>query len=81
MVGHAMSVMETAMSQQKSLDAFLAERARFEAIVAELQQMSAEHFGADPEAVLWGEVARLQDWNSRLTQITDAYFRRGDFAV
>ena len=43
--------------------------------------MSAEHFGADPEAVLWGEVARLRGWNSRLTQITDAYFRRGEFAA
>ena len=55
--------------------------ARFEAIVAELQQMSAHHMGADSEAVLWGEVASLQDWNSRLTQITDAYFRRGEFAA
>ena len=52
MVVHAMRAMESTMNQQKSLDAFLAEKARFEAIMAELQQMSADHFGADPEAVL-----------------------------
>ena len=44
-----------ARNRQESLDAFLAEKARFDAMVAELQQMSADHFGADPEAVLWGE--------------------------
>ena len=80
MVGHVTSAMETAMNQQKSLDAFLAEKARFDAMLAELQAMGAEHFGADPEAVLWGEVARLRGWNSRLTQITDAYHGRGDHA-
>ena len=81
MVGHVTSAMETVMNQQKSLDAFLAEKARCDAMLAELQAMSAEHFGADPEAVLWGEVAMLRGWNSRLTQITDASFRRGEFAA
>lgn len=66
--------------QQRSLAAFLAEKERFDAMVAELQQMSADHFGADPEAVLWGAVGDLQHWNSLLARITDAYFKRGEFA-
>ena len=44
----------TARNQQQSLEAFLAQKARFDAMVAELQQMSADHFGADPDSVLWG---------------------------
>ena len=34
-----------ARNQQKSLEAFLQQKARFDAMVAELQQMSADHFG------------------------------------
>jgi hypothetical protein len=51
------------------------------ALVAELQQASADHFGADPEAVVWGHAEMLKDWNTRLRQITDAYHRRGEYAV
>jgi hypothetical protein len=69
-----------ALNQQKSLEAFLAKKAEFDALLAELQQMSTDHFGADPEAVLWGEAANLEHWNSRLRQVTDAYFRRGEHA-
>ena len=53
-----------AENQQKSLDAFLAEKARFDAMVAELQRMSADHFGADLDAVLWGEHGTLQHWKA-----------------
>ncbi len=67
-------------NQQKSLEAFLAKKAEFDALVAELQQMSTDHFGADPEKVLWGEVGSVTDWNVKLRQITDAYHRRGEFA-
>jgi hypothetical protein len=69
-----------AENQQKSLDAFLAEKACFDAMVAELQRMSSEHFGADPEAALWGETGTLQHWNGLLAQVTDAHFKRGEWA-
>lgn len=69
-----------ARNRQESLDAFLAEKARFDAMVAELQGMSAEHFGADPEAVLWGETGTLRHWNGLLAQVTDAYHKRGEWA-
>jgi hypothetical protein len=48
-------------------------------MVAELQRMSAEHFGADPEAVLWGEHGTLQHWNSLLARVTDAYSKRDEW--
>jgi hypothetical protein len=69
-----------AANQQRSLEAFMAAKAEFDALVAELQQMGADHFGADPEAVLWGHAEMLKDWNTRLRDITDAYHRRGEYA-
>jgi hypothetical protein len=69
-----------ARNQQASLDAFLAKKAEFDGLLAELQQASADHFGADPEAVLWAEAAWLNDATAKLKQIADAHFRRGEFA-
>jgi hypothetical protein len=81
-----MSSTETSMSrreanQQRSLEAFLAKKAEFDALLAELQQASEDHFGADPEAVLWGETAWLHDATARLKDIADAHFRRGEYAA
>ncbi len=77
-----MSTLATRQDQnrQRSLEAFVAEKARFDALFADLQRMSADHFGADPDAVLWGSVGELQHWNGLLAQVTDAYFRRGEHA-
>ena len=47
-------------NQERSLAAFLAKKAEFDALLAELTQASADHFGADPETVLWGEAAVLE---------------------
>lgn len=69
-----------ARNQERSLAAFLAKKAEFDALLADLQQMSADHFGADPDAVLWGKAADVAHWNSLLRQVTDAYFKRGEFA-
>jgi hypothetical protein len=69
-----------AANQQRSLEAFMAAKAEFDALVAELQAMSADHFGADPEAVVWEHAEMLKDWNTRLRDMTDAYHRRGEYA-
>ena len=68
-------------NQERSLAAFLARKAEFDALLADLQQMSADHFGADPEAVLWGKAGDLEHWNSRLRDVTDSYFKRGEYAA
>jgi hypothetical protein len=86
MVRHAMSRTETAMSkreanQQRSLEAFLAKKAEFDALLAELQQASDDHFGADPEAVLWGETAWLHDATAKLKEIAGQHFKRGEYAA
>jgi hypothetical protein len=50
-----------ARNQENSLAAFLAKKAEFDALLAELTQASEDHFGADPEEVLWCEAAWLSD--------------------
>lgn len=69
-----------ATNQEKSLAAFLAKKAEFDALLAELQQASEDHFGADPEAVLWGKTAWLHDATAKLKDIADQHFCRGEFA-
>ena len=68
-------------SQADSRAAFLAAKARVDAQLEDLRQMSADHLGADPEAVLWGHAADLNRWSNRLREVTDCYFRRGEFAA
>ena len=68
-------------NQQRSLEAFVAKKAEFDALLAELQQASDDHFGADPEAVLWGETAWLADATAKLKDIADQHFRRGEYAA
>ena len=67
-------------NQQQSLALFLTRKAEFDALLADLQRMSDDDFGADPEAVLWGDAANLEHWNSRLREVADCYFKRGEFA-
>ena len=67
--------------RQRSVDAFVTEKVRFDALLAELQCMSADHFSADPDAVLWGNVGDLKHLNGLLAQVVDAYFRRGEHAA
>jgi hypothetical protein len=69
-----------AANQQQSLETFLARKAEFDALLADLQRMSDDHFGANPEKVLWGDAASLEHWSSRLREVADCYFRRGEFA-
>ena len=69
-----------ARNQQRSLETFLARKVEFDALLTDLQRMSDDHFGADPEAVLWGHAASLDHWNSRLREVADSYFKRGEFA-
>ena len=56
-----------------------AKKAEFDALLAELTQASADHFGADPETVLWGEAAWLSDATAKLKDIADQHFRRGEY--
>lgn len=46
-------------TQRTALDAFIARKAEIDAMIARLQALSADHFGADPDAINWGHVGSL----------------------
>jgi hypothetical protein len=64
------------LNQQKSLEAFLAAKTRFDALIAELQVASADHYGADPEAALWEHAEMLEGWIRRIRDMLDEYYSR-----
>ena len=52
-----------------------------------LEEIQLENLRRNParnysvwDSVLWGKVATLEHWNSRLASVTDCYFKRGEFA-
>lgn len=68
-------------NQQRSLEAFLAKKAEFDALLADMQQMSDDHFGADPESILWGSVGNLEFYTEQMKRVTDMHFKRGEHAA
>jgi len=46
-------------NQERSLAAFMARHAAVGALLERLATASADHFGADPERVLWAEASSL----------------------
>jgi hypothetical protein len=68
-------------NQQRSLEAFLTRKAEFDALFEERRHASADHFGADLEAMLWGETEWLADATAKLKPIADQHFRRGNHAT
>jgi hypothetical protein len=67
-------------NQEASRDAFLAKKAEFDALLAELAAASNDHFDASPHAVLWAETAWLSDATAKLKEVADQHFGRGEFA-
>ena len=47
------------MPRPKALDAFMARKAEIDAMLARLQALSDDHFGANPERVDWSHVGSL----------------------
>ena len=65
----------------KAIDAFIARKADFDAILARLQTLSADHFNWTPDEINWGHVGTLNHYASLLRQITDAAFKEGEHAA
>jgi hypothetical protein len=72
---------EKTSNQEKALNAFLAKKAKIDAMLARLQALSDDHFAADPETVGWGEVATIGHYANLLKQITDMAFNEGEHAA
>ena len=46
-----------------------------------LTELSANHFGVDPEDVDWGHVGTLGHYHQLLRQVCDSAFQEGDYAA
>lgn len=77
---HARAMQRQERQNQKALDAFLAKKAEFDALLADMAKMSADHFSAEPDSVHWGHVGDIAEHVKRMREVTDAYFCRGEYA-
>ncbi|MDO8984494.1 hypothetical protein [Cypionkella sp.] len=64
----------------KALGAFVAAKFEIDAMLERLKGLSADHFGAEPDEVNWGNVGTLTHYASLLRQITDSAFKEGEHA-
>jgi hypothetical protein len=70
----------TDANRQAALATFIAAKAEFDALLAELTAASADHFGADPDAVTWADADGLRHRMAPLRDLADALTRRGEYA-
>ena len=68
-------------SNKKALDSFLATKARIDQMLARIQALSDDHFGADPERLNWADVGSLEYHTRLLRQISDFAFGEGEHAA
>jgi hypothetical protein len=70
-----------ATDNSQALDAFLAAKVEFDAMLARLTTLSADHFDAHPDEINWGHVGTLNHHAGLLRQITDSAFKEGEHAT
>ena len=63
-----------------ALDSFIAKAGEFNDLLERLQQMRDDHFGVSPHAVTWGHVGDVTHYVTALKEVTDAYFKEGEYA-
>lgn len=67
-------------TKDSALAAFIARKAEIDAMLARLQDASADHFGFAPDDINWGQVGTLAHYAELLKRITDAAFNEGEHA-
>ncbi|CAA7623366.1 conserved hypothetical protein [Magnetospirillum sp. LM-5] len=68
-------------TKDSALAAFIARKAEIDAMLARLQDASADHFGFAPDDINWGHVGTLAHYAELLKRITDAAFNEGEHAA
>jgi len=62
---------DTTKSNDAVLAAFMRCKAEIDALLARIVTASADHFGANPERVTWGDAGSLGFVTERLKEITE----------
>ncbi len=61
----------TPETNEAALAAFMRSKAEVDALLARIQDASADHFGATPDRVTWGDAGSLGFITERLKEITE----------
>jgi hypothetical protein len=69
-----------AIAKVNALDTFIAAKTEIDAMLARLQELSANHFNTDPDRVNWADVGSLNHVRARLREISDMAFSEGEHA-
>ncbi|MBF0325523.1 MAG: hypothetical protein HQL42_10670 [Alphaproteobacteria bacterium] len=64
----------------QAVDAFIAKKAEFDAMLARLQALSADHFNWTPDEINWGHAGTMAHYAEMLKRITDSAFKEGEHA-
>ena len=72
--------MKKRIDTPKAIDAFIAKKAEFDAMLARLQALSTDHFNWTPNEINWGHAGTMGHYVELLTNITDSAFQEGEFA-
>ena len=72
--------MTTQTAKPTALDSFIAKAGEFDVLLQRLQQMRDDHFGVSPDAVTWGHVGDVTHHVNALKEVTDDYFKEGEYA-
>ena len=67
--------------REEALDAFMTRKGEIDAMLRRLTELSADHFGVEPDDVDWGHVGTLAHYAQLLRQISDSAFRAGEHAA
>ena len=70
----------SAQRKQEALDAFIGHKARVDEILSRLQDASDDHFGSNPDEIVWGDAGFLADIATSLQHISDRVFNEGEYA-
>ena len=71
---------KTASHNLPALDAFIVQKAKFEAAVLRLHKHARIDFDTRDGEINWGHVGDLEHYNQLLKQITDSCFHEGEHA-
>ena len=70
----------TSGTNEKVLGAFIGKIGEISERLAELKAFADDHMGYEPDSINWGHVGTADYFLQKLTELTDAAFKRGECA-
>jgi hypothetical protein len=71
----------TTKSNDDAMAAFVAKKAKIDAMLTRLQALSDDHFNYSPDEITWDHVGTLGYYAELLKRVTDSAFNEGEHAA